>query len=144
VLLFPHGENGWHPDLKLNEPEKDNPKRLSHTRYVAYWLQFREDRRSAILRGGRFLQRYMVGMWATADQNRLRYLRNNQPKLRASLYSGLEDYGGRYPPASFSEAKRAGDHFIKNSAGHRPIVLRNQLRNLSLLGEQVQYCCNIL
>jgi hypothetical protein len=33
----------------------------------------------------------MVDMWATADQSRLRYMQFNQPKLRAELYSGLED-----------------------------------------------------
>jgi hypothetical protein len=51
VLLFPHSENSWHPDLKLDEPDKDHPKRLSQTRYVAYRLQVRTDKRSAIHRG---------------------------------------------------------------------------------------------
>ncbi|KAJ7624194.1 hypothetical protein B0H17DRAFT_1288432 [Mycena rosella] len=29
VLLFPHGEHGWHPDIYLDEPEKAHPQRLS-------------------------------------------------------------------------------------------------------------------
>ncbi|KAJ7648420.1 hypothetical protein B0H17DRAFT_959067, partial [Mycena rosella] len=44
VLLFPYGENGWHPDLRINNPEKDHPKQLSQTRYVVYCLQVRDDR----------------------------------------------------------------------------------------------------
>ncbi|EFI26531.1 hypothetical protein CC1G_15819 [Coprinopsis cinerea okayama7 len=30
-------------------------------------------------------------MWASADQNRLQYIRENQKQLRAEVYSGLED-----------------------------------------------------
>ncbi|KAJ7855328.1 hypothetical protein B0H14DRAFT_3647070 [Mycena olivaceomarginata] len=32
VLLFPYGEPGWHPDLRLNEPDKEHPARLTQTR----------------------------------------------------------------------------------------------------------------
>ncbi|KAJ7500136.1 hypothetical protein B0H11DRAFT_1714802 [Mycena galericulata] len=71
VLLFPRGESGWHPDMKLNEPDKDYPGRLTQTRYVAYRLHQRKDEPPTILRGCRLLQRYMVDMWASADQNRL-------------------------------------------------------------------------
>ncbi|KAJ7193539.1 hypothetical protein GGX14DRAFT_378904, partial [Mycena pura] len=60
VLLFPYGENGWHSGLRLEDPEKDNPGRLSQTRYVAYRLQQRDDEATTLLRGGRLLQRYMV------------------------------------------------------------------------------------
>ncbi|KAJ7504660.1 hypothetical protein B0H11DRAFT_2347307 [Mycena galericulata] len=42
VLLFPYSEPGWHPDLRLNEPDKEYPARLTQTHYVAYlayeWL----------------------------------------------------------------------------------------------------------
>jgi hypothetical protein len=93
VLLFPHGENGWHPDLRQEgqEGDDDNPRRLTQTRYVAYRLQVRQNEFSTILRGGRLFQRYLVDMWASEDQNRLQFLRMNQGTLRASLYSGLED-----------------------------------------------------
>lgn len=91
VLLFPRGENGWHPDLTQYQPDREQPKRLTQTRYVAYRLQTRKNEFSTILRGGRLLQRYLVDMYAMVEQSRLRFLRLNQPLLRASLYSGLED-----------------------------------------------------
>jgi hypothetical protein len=89
VLLFPYGENGWHPDLRLYGDSRS--KRLTQPRYVAYRLQVRENEYSALLRGGRLLQRYVVDMFASIDQSRLSWFRQNQSTIRACLYSGLED-----------------------------------------------------
>ena len=93
VLLFPYGENGWHPALRLRSSNNNNtlPRRLTQTRYVAYRLQVRENEYSALLRGARLLQRYIVDMFASIDQSRLHWFRLNQSKIRACLYSGLED-----------------------------------------------------
>jgi len=66
-------------------------KHLTRTRYVAYRLQVRDNEYSALLRGGRLLQRFMVDMFASIDQSRLHWFCLNQPTIRACLYSGLED-----------------------------------------------------
>jgi len=47
---------------------------------------------STVHRGGRLFQQYIVYMWASADQTRLSFLRFNQERLRATLYSGLQDW----------------------------------------------------
>lgn len=92
VLLFPYGENGWHPELKVQSFNSRAPaRRLTQTRYVAYQLQVREHEYSTLLRSGRLLQRFIVDMFASIDQGRLFWLRQNQPSIRACLYSGLED-----------------------------------------------------
>lgn len=91
VLLFPRGENGWHSEMRLHQPDREHPKRLTQTRHAAFRLQSRTDEFSCLLQGGRLLQRWMVDMWASADQNRLNFLRHHQSDLRAALYSGLED-----------------------------------------------------
>ena len=92
VLLFPYGENGWHPDLKIRSLGRGgNTKRLTQIRYVAYRLQVRENEYSSLLHGGRLLQRFIVDMYASVDQSRLLWYRLNQPTIRACLYSGLED-----------------------------------------------------
>ncbi|KAJ7782293.1 hypothetical protein DFH07DRAFT_728173 [Mycena maculata] len=36
VLLFPRGEHGWYEDLRLNDPSRANPGRLTQSRYYAY------------------------------------------------------------------------------------------------------------
>ncbi|KAF8074945.1 hypothetical protein FPV67DRAFT_1559562 [Lyophyllum atratum] len=82
-ILFPRGENGWHSDMTERREDGQGDKRLSLTRYCAFRIQVRRDEISTILRAGR--------LFSPADQNRLRYIIFNQPRLRASLYSGLED-----------------------------------------------------
>jgi hypothetical protein len=96
VLLFPWGEAGWHPDMPLRlqpgqQQQSSEENRLTLTRFVAYRLHARPGEFSTILRAGRLLQRYVVDMFAIADQNRLRYIHENQSELRAALYGGLED-----------------------------------------------------
>jgi hypothetical protein len=92
-LLFPYGEAGWHEHMKLVNPPTNMPtsNRLTMTRYVSFRIHDCVREYSALLRGGRLFQRYLVDMWAAADQQRLTYLRKNQAKLRADLYSRLED-----------------------------------------------------
>ena len=91
VLFFPYGEDGWHWDLQMHQPHKDKQQTLSQIRYVAFCLFPRQAEYSALLRGHALFQQYLVDMFASAEQNRLTFLRANQDKLRASLYSGLED-----------------------------------------------------
>ena len=91
VLLFPYGDHGWHEDLREHHPGQQNPNRITQTRYAAYQMQHRPGHFSAILRGGRLFQQYIVDMWASAEHSRLNYLRYHQAELRASVYSGLED-----------------------------------------------------
>ncbi|KIL59782.1 hypothetical protein M378DRAFT_54879, partial [Amanita muscaria Koide BX008] len=86
-LLFLCGTDGWHDMLK----QTGTNKRLSQRAFIIYYAFVRPNEFSTILHGGRLFCRYMVDMFASVDQNRLLYLEMNQPKLRASLYSGLED-----------------------------------------------------
>ncbi|RXW11645.1 hypothetical protein EST38_g14210 [Candolleomyces aberdarensis] len=92
VSLFPDGEPGWHPDLRMHQPTgRNNPHRLSQSRFVAYRLQICPNKFLTVLCGKCLLQRYLVDMYASINQNRLRYLCLNKPQLRACLYSGLQD-----------------------------------------------------
>ena len=98
VLLFPYGSNGWYEELRHrilpgeDQPNGRRPRRVSQTEYYAFRLHTHKDEYPIVQRGGRLFQQYVVDMWASADQTRLSYLRNNQRKLRATLYSGLEDW----------------------------------------------------
>ena len=88
VLLFPYGEHGWHYD---SHSLSSTSHKVSQSRYYAYRLHSRLNEFSTILRGGRLFQEFLVDKFAGIDQNRLRYLRTNQDRIRATLYSGLED-----------------------------------------------------
>jgi len=91
VLFFPYGEDGWHWDMQLHQPDKAEPSKLSQIRYTAYQLFPRSAQYAALFRGRALFQQYLVDIFASAEQGRLRYLRHNQDQLRASLYSGLQD-----------------------------------------------------
>jgi hypothetical protein len=120
-LLFPRGENGWHPDMVLHESTRQRENRLQQAqqrqerrnrrglhnnqptretresrrltlcRYVAFRIHSRAGEYNVLLHGGRLFTRYMVDMFACLDQSRLRYLQDNQPQIRAAHFSGLED-----------------------------------------------------
>jgi hypothetical protein len=110
ALLFPHGSHGWHYEMRMHEPDKPKPRRLTQSRYYAYYLFERAHEFSTILRGGRLLQQFLVDNWAMTEQNRLAYLQQNQDTLRAALYSGLQDH------------LRASDEADLNALGQKVIL----------------------
>jgi hypothetical protein len=111
VLLFPTGQLGWYPDLELNlplqenaplaNPEEGDPGRVQAVRrrrkhvslveYFAYRLHIRPNEQNHLFKAGRLFQEYIVDSWASAEQYRLRWFRNNQDTIRADVYSGLAD-----------------------------------------------------
>jgi hypothetical protein len=119
VLLFLFGTHGWHYNLMLynddrlqaqaqrrrrrhdrfplgsDVPQSDgetvNTRWLLQTRFYAYQLFCWPGIMSSILAGGRLFQQYLVDMWASAEQNRLRFISQNQDILWAHLYSGFLD-----------------------------------------------------
>lgn len=139
VLLFPTGQHGWHWDLRLRNPpskttsgprieDQDNSDEgseddregeddgtaggsLTQTRFYAYRLHPRRNEFSTILHAGKLLQQYMVDAWASSDQAQLNWFRMNQTKIRASLYSGLQN-----------AMAREGTQVDLNSIGQRTIL----------------------
>lgn len=87
VILFPYGEPGWYPELKI----MTSTKRLTLMRYASFRLHDRHGEFSCLLHGGRLFQRYLVDMWATDEQNKLFYLLKHQDEIRAAHYNGLQD-----------------------------------------------------
>jgi hypothetical protein len=106
LLLFPYGEDGWHPNISLNgviadadldedhvEESKLQRKHCNVTmaEFYGYRLQHRDTDGIALLRGGRLRQQYIVDAYAAIEQNCLKYLHLNKKKLHADLYQGLQD-----------------------------------------------------
>lgn len=101
-LLFPYGSQGWHPNITLSRPTATR-RLVSCREYYAYHLMKRMNTVNALHYGGRLLQQYVVDMYLKIDEERLRFQRNNQKKLRADSYRGIQ------------EAIRAGE----NTTGRR-------------------------
>ncbi len=57
--------------------------------FYGYQFQHRDIDGIVLLWGGQLRQQYIVDVYATVEQKRLRYLCLKQKKLRADLYQGL-------------------------------------------------------
>src|SRR6202020_636764 len=107
VLLFPTGQLGWHKDLPCgvaadgaHDSDSDqqgnqvvavrgNRKTISQTEYFTYRLHPRQNKSNHIFKAEKLLQEYMVDSWASSEQYRLNWFRDNQKTLRAELYADL-------------------------------------------------------
>jgi len=105
-LIFPYGEDGWHPNIPLNgvvaavdlddnHAEKSELQRkhcnATMAEFYGYQLRHRNTDGIMLLRGDRLRHQYIINAYADIEQNRLKYLRLNQKKLRTDLYQDLQD-----------------------------------------------------
>ncbi|CAG8781610.1 16040_t:CDS:2, partial [Acaulospora morrowiae] len=119
VLLFPHGELGWHEGLHhaltdTEEQQLDNQNKHSHLTQINFYsfhIFPRNTKFSTILRGEKLLHEFIVDAWAATEQNRLRYLHRNQDILHADIYQGLAD----------AAENITNGKLMPNNLGHRVI-----------------------
>jgi hypothetical protein len=97
VLLFPTGQLGWFPGIPRRETEEDRPtakeKFITLAEFNRYRLHIRpmEKESNHLFLTGKLFQEYVVEAWAVAEQNRLKYQKLNQKKLRVEVYKGIAD-----------------------------------------------------
>jgi hypothetical protein len=91
VLLFPHGEQGWHDDIP-SQPGPNGEIRapnISQRCYYAYRLHHRLNQPETVFRGGRLFQQYAVNAWASIENSELHWIRTHQKEIQADLYQGM-------------------------------------------------------
>jgi hypothetical protein len=105
VLLFPTGQLQWHPHIPLSLEDGHTQKReyVSQAEYFRYRLFPRLNESNHIFMAGKLFQEYAVDSWASTEQSRLSYHRNNQSRLRADTYQGLTDAVAADPNADGRE-----------------------------------------
>jgi len=95
VLLFPYGEDGWHPNIpaQLRATGRLRSANITQRCYYAHRLHVRPGgaNQPALLRGGKLFQQYIVDAWASTEQSALNWARTHQKELRADVYRGLRD-----------------------------------------------------
>uniref|UniRef100_A0A914V163 Helitron helicase-like domain-containing protein n=1 Tax=Plectus sambesii TaxID=2011161 RepID=A0A914V163_9BILA len=87
-LLFPHGEMGWHPNMKNTQGERNISMLQFYSFRIAQWL----NKFNPIVHSGKLFQQYLVDAYVKVEETRLNYQRYNQKQLRAESYRGLADY----------------------------------------------------
>ncbi len=100
-LLFPYGEDGWHPNIPLNgvvadvDLDEDHAKEselqrthcnVTMAKFYGYWLQHRDTDGIVLFWGDPLRHQYIVDVYVAIEQNCLKYLCLNKKKLRADLY----------------------------------------------------------
>ncbi|XP_018503801.2 uncharacterized protein LOC103950741 [Pyrus x bretschneideri] len=149
-ILFPYGEDGYRPDLKWSENYK-GPKtkrqRIPMRAFIAYQIQERDPCLTTLLKGGRLFQQYLVDSYATLEEDRLDYIRQNQKNLRSEVYKGIYDAVAKGDndannlgqkvvlPASYTGSPR---YMINNYHDAMPICRENGLPDLF-----ITFTCNI-
>jgi len=85
VLLFPHGQMGWHPNIPYYVPgmgqghqETPGRKRLSMREFLAYRFHPRINKSNHIFCSGKLFFEYLVDSWAICEQLCLNYIKKNQ------------------------------------------------------------------
>ena len=93
VLLYPHGEPGWHPKIPYATTEEvDGEERhVTRTEYYAYYLHYRSSHPDTLFRSRKLFHQLIVDFWATTEQSKLQWIETNQSTLRADQYKGLMD-----------------------------------------------------
>lgn len=64
VLLFPYGEHGWYPELRLSNVSESRRQSLTIAKYVTYQIHTRPNQYSLLHRGRSLFERWMVDMFA--------------------------------------------------------------------------------
>ncbi|CAB4488149.1 unnamed protein product [Rhizophagus irregularis] len=112
VLMFPRGEDGWHPKIPIynkndnisihdnnnevleiySDNDETDEKYVTAMNYFAYRLQIgRSNEATTLHYFGRLFQQWIVDMYTIVEHTRLNYLRFNQKRIRAELYNGIQD-----------------------------------------------------
>uniref|UniRef100_A0A0D3ATV2 Helitron helicase-like domain-containing protein n=2 Tax=Brassica TaxID=3705 RepID=A0A0D3ATV2_BRAOL len=109
-LLFPYGEYGFHPEIPLHLETCTSRTRqfLTIRQFYAAQLQTRINQGQTWIKGSHLLHQYIVDIYTTIEEDRLRWARNNQDVLRAELYNNVLDAVCK----GDSDAKIIGQRFI--------------------------------
>ena len=83
ILLFPHGEHGWHWGYWLNITRQDRQQDwVCQRAYYRYCFHTQKDENFPILHHSRrFFQQYIVDAWASCNLNTLTWLQHNQNQI---------------------------------------------------------------
>ena len=87
VLLFPHGEDGWHGDMWKGG------RRISPTQFYNYRFQIRPNESNNALHGAKLTQQYMCDTFYKSEKWKLNWVKSKkgQKQCKAEKYSGLHD-----------------------------------------------------
>jgi hypothetical protein len=88
-LLFPFAEGGWDFNMK-QDPRNPTSKRLSLLEYTKFNM-YQRHAFSPLHMSGRIGQQYWTDQYCKIQTNSLRWITENQTKIRADMYKKVQD-----------------------------------------------------
>jgi len=127
-LMFWRGEDGYHFELKQINPASGlyTDKKVSAMDFYAYRTMIRKIPENYLLCYNQLFNQFIVDMYAKIENERLRFIRFNQSKLKVDQYihlkdafendGDLEDIGQKYIlPASFIGSLRRMHEYTQDA-----------------------------
>ncbi|KAL6530588.1 hypothetical protein OROMI_028477 [Orobanche minor] len=107
-LLFPYGEDGYREDIEFAEGKacEGGRKNISQREFFACRMHDRDDEATTLLHSRKLFQQFLVDAFTTVESARTRWVRQNQPQLRAQMYKGLQDAYMRGETNASAQGKR--------------------------------------
>ncbi|GBL94489.1 hypothetical protein AVEN_235591-1 [Araneus ventricosus] len=92
-IIFWQGEDGYHFHLKQTNPQMGltKNKKISNMEFYAFRIMIRTESPKHILLYRQLFLRYIIGMYAKIESERLLCIKLNQQKLRVEEYIHLRD-----------------------------------------------------
>uniref|UniRef100_K3YZ96 Helitron helicase-like domain-containing protein n=1 Tax=Setaria italica TaxID=4555 RepID=K3YZ96_SETIT len=92
-ILFPYGEEGF--KLGINSQsgilQVGARNEVIMLEYYAFQLQQRRSKAIMLICGDRLFQQYIVDVFVSVEENRLRFIIKNNKNLRSDIYKGIHD-----------------------------------------------------
>ncbi|KAI5435869.1 hypothetical protein KIW84_022337 [Lathyrus oleraceus] len=95
-LLFPYGEDGYRPNFAhrdLHIFDNNSRNKLTIREWLAFRIQTRSEEGKTILSSRRLFQQFLVDGNTMLEGEILKWLRNNQSKLRVTKYRIFKEEG---------------------------------------------------
>ena len=107
TLLFPFGTKGYDADKK----QVNGVRRVTPREFFVYHTNMRNKDTDFLFRACRLFQEWLCVAFTTMENQRLKFMRNNQKALRADTYKNIrEEISKRVP---LTDKVRAGDDHVK-------------------------------
>ncbi|KAL7291872.1 hypothetical protein TKK_0014431 [Trichogramma kaykai] len=87
-LFYPYGTRGWHSEIIRT----DSDKRVTRMAYTKHKIAIRMNEFNPILLGRRLFQQFVVDSYVKIEKDRIQFCKDNQKRLKADTYQGLQDY----------------------------------------------------
>ena len=107
VLFHSKGETGWTYEMNRHR------QGITCRDYYRFRLHFRDDnllQKDILLKGRQLSQQYVIDMYAKIEEHEMKFVRQNQQRLKAELYNNLHD------AVMEGDEENAGKRFILPSS----------------------------